>query len=190
MGGGFDNGPMETVVHPGSGLTKATWTDQDLDAMTWHACQIHAIALTGDEGPPDDLTADEFLEKDDLDPTAPSGMALHFDLDYIVRRIEPSAPGRGFEFWVAPATLIFGCVWAISGNLRTVCLPFETRNLSRLTPMVPRDKAEWHLEGRDFDLTFMAWSFALQIRRPPRLGHRVLRRAERGGISFEARPFA
>jgi hypothetical protein len=111
---------MQVPVHFESGLSKATWTDQDLDAMSWDSCQIHAFAVTDDEGPPDDLPPEEFLEQDDLDDTAPSGLTLHLDLDYIVRRVEPP----------------------------------------------------------------------VYLRRPPRRGRRVLRMADRGGISFEARSFA
>ena len=181
---------MQTAVHPESGLTKATWTDQDLDAMSWDLCQVHALAVTDDEGPPEDPTPEEFLEQDDVDETAPSALELHLDLDYIVRRVEPPQPLRSVEFWVSPATLVFHCVWSITGDLRSVCLPLETRNLYRLGPEIPRDATAWHLAGRDFDLRFKAWGFTLYLRRPPRRGHRVLRMADRGGISFEARSFA
>ncbi|RCG26535.1 hypothetical protein DQ384_29310 [Sphaerisporangium album] len=176
-------------MHQESGLIKATWTDGDLDTMSWDSCQVHALAITDDEGLPDDLTPEERLELDDLDPSAPSGLALHFDLDYIVRRVGP-VPRRGFEFWVAPATLVFDSVWAVTGDLRSICLPLETRNLHRSTPVIPRDETRWHLEGRDFDLRFKALGFRLYLRRPPRYGRRVLRMADRGGISFEARSFA
>jgi hypothetical protein len=181
---------MQMAVHPESGLIKATWTDRDLDAMSWEFCQIHALAVTGDEGPPDDLTPEEFLEQDDVDDTAPSALSLHLDLDYIVRRVEPPSPWRDVDFWVSPATLVFHNVWSITGDLRAVCLPLETRNLYRLGPEIPHDETKWHLAGRDFDLRFKAWSFTLYLRRPPRCGRRVLRMADRGGISFEARSFA
>ena len=181
---------MQMAVHPESGLTKATWTDQDLDAMSWDFCQIHALAVTDDEGPPDDLTPEEFLEQDDLDDTAPPALALHLDLDYIVRRVEPPGPLRGAEFWVSPATLVFSSVWSVAGDLRSVCRPLQTRSLCRLGPETPRDATAWHLAGRDFDLKFKAWDFTLYLRRPPRRGHRLLRMADRGGISFEARSFA
>jgi hypothetical protein len=181
---------MPTVAHPESGLSKATWTDQDLDAMSWNLCQIHALAVTDDEGPPDGLSPEEFLEQDDIDDTAPSALALHFDLDYIVRRVEPPEPLRMVEFWVAPATLTFANVSTISGDLRSLCRPFEMINLDRLGPIVPHDQTRWHLEGRDFDLRFTAWRFTLHLRRPPLYGRRVLRMAERDGISFEARSFA
>jgi hypothetical protein len=185
-----DTCPMQMAVHPESGLSKATWTDQDLDAISWDSCQVHALAITDDEGPPDGLTPEELLEQDDLDDTAPSALELHLDLDYIVRRVEPPQPLRSVEFWVSPATLAFHCAWSITGDLRSVCLPLEMRSLRRLGPVIPRDEAAWHLAGRDFDLKFKAWDFTLYLRRPPRRGRRVLRMADRGGISFEARSFA
>ena len=43
----------------------------------------------------------------------------------------------------------------------------------------------WHLEGSCFDLTFLAAGYTLNVRRPPLLGRRVLRPAERGGFSFD-----
>jgi hypothetical protein len=181
---------MQMAVHDESGLSKATWTDQDIDAMSWDFCQIHALAVTDDEGPPDDLTPEEFLEQDDLDDTAPQALTLHLDLDYIVRRVEPPAPLRDVEFWVSPATLVFHNVRAITGDLRSVRLPLEMRNLYRSGPVIPRGETEWHLAGRDFDLRFSAWRFTLYLRRPPRCCRRVLRMAARGGISFEAHSFA
>jgi hypothetical protein len=180
---------MQTAVHPESGLSKATWTGQDFDAMSWDSCQIHALAVTDDEGPSDDLTPEESLEQDDLDDTAPSGLTLHFDLDFIVRRVEPPTPLRSVEFWVSPATLVFHHVWSIAGDLRSVCLPLQMKGLYRPGPVTPRDETAWHLAGRDFDLRFKAWSFTLHLRRRPCKGGRVLRMADRGGISFEARSF-
>jgi len=181
---------MQMAVHPESGLAKATWTDQDLDATSWDSCQIHALAVTEDEGPPDDLTPEEFLEQDDLDDTAPSDLALHFDLDYIVRRVEPPEPWRSVEFWVSPATLVFHNVLSISGDLRSIRLPLQTSSLSGRRPEVLHSETAWHLAGHDFDLEFRAWRFTLYLRRPPLYGRRVLRMADRGGISFEARSFA
>ncbi|WP_159031159.1 hypothetical protein [Streptomyces acidiscabies] len=180
---------MKMVVHPESGLSKATWTEQDLDAMSFDSCQIHALAITDDEGPPDDLTPEEFLEQDDLDDTAPSGLRLHLDLDYIVRRVEPPSPGRDAKFWVSPATLVFGCVGPISGDLRSIHLPLRMRTLQLLGPTLPRDERQWRLEGDGFLLEFSAWSFTLHLRQVPRYGRRVLRMTDRGGINFEPRSF-
>jgi hypothetical protein len=182
---------MESIAHPESGLSKATWRDDDLDAMSWNLCQINALAVTDDEGPPDGLTREERLELDDVDDAAPSASELHFDLDYIVRRVESPGPGSsvGVGYWVAPATLTFRCVSGLSGDLRSVWMPLEMRSLHRLGPVVPRDETGWHVEGRGFDVWFRAWGFVLHLRRLPRYGSRVLRMAERGGISFDARPF-
>ncbi|MET8320048.1 hypothetical protein [Micromonospora sp. NPDC005189] len=179
---------MKTVVHSESGLQRATLTDQELAETSWDYCRIHALAVTDDEGPPEDLTPEEFQEQDDLDPTAPSALQLHLDLDYIVRRVE-SGPTRDVQFWVAPATLIFSSVWDIVGSLHSVCLPLELKNLRR-EPASRRGEPCWHLEGRDMDLRFQASRYTLYVRRPPRHGQRVLRMAERGGISFDPHPFA
>ncbi|GLY23209.1 hypothetical protein Misp04_29410 [Micromonospora sp. NBRC 101691] len=183
-----DNHPMETVAHPESGLWKATLTAPDLDLVEtpWGHCRIHALAVTNDdEGRPWDD------EMDDLDPTAPSALKLHFDLDYIVREVQ-SGPPRGIEFWVAPATLVFSCVWGIVGSLRSVCMPLELTNLRQIPSWHdwPVDEPCWHLEGREMDLRFQALTYTLYVRRPPRLGHRVLWMDERGGISFDPHPFA
>lgn len=163
-------------------------TNQDLVETSWEYCRIHALGVTDDEGPPEDLTPGEFLDQDDLDPTAPSALQLHLDLDYIVRRVD-SGSMRDFQFWVAPATLIFDSVWDIVGSLHSVCLPLELKNL-RQEPGSRLKEPCWHLEGRDMDLRFQARSYTLYLRRPPRYGKRVLRMADRGGISFDPHPFA
>ncbi|MFF2023598.1 hypothetical protein ACFVW2_17640 [Streptomyces sp. NPDC058171] len=181
---------MQMVVHPESGLSKATWTERDLDAMSFDSCQIHALAVTDDEGPPDGLTPEEFLEQDDIDDTAPSTLQLHLDLDYIVRRVEQSSPWQDVTFWVSPATLVFDCMGPISGDLRSIQLPLRMRRLQQVGPTLPRSARRWYLEGDGFLLKFSAWSFTLHLRQPPRYGRRVLRMADRGGISFELRSFA
>ncbi|MEH1017486.1 hypothetical protein V6U90_30915 [Micromonospora sp. CPCC 206060] len=181
---------MKTVVHPESGLWKATLTDEELVEMPWDFCRIHAFAVTAYEGPPwDDMTPEGYREHDDLDPTAPSDLLLHLDLDYIVRRVE-FGPLRDVRYWVAPATLIFDNVWDIVGSLRSVCLPLELKSLRQEEATGRAQDHCWHLEGRDMDLRFQASRYTLYVRRPPRYGDRVLRMAERGGISFDPHPFA
>ena len=98
---------MQTVVHPESGLRKATLSDDELAEMTWDYCRIHALALTDDEGPPEDQILDGYREDDDLDPTAPPSLRMHLDIDYIVRRFEPEPTYGLVRFWVAPATSVF-----------------------------------------------------------------------------------
>ncbi|WP_444947191.1 hypothetical protein [Micromonospora ureilytica] len=177
---------MTFDVHPESGLRKATLTDQDLTETSWDYCRIHALAVTDDEGPPENPTPD-YREDDDLDPTAPSDLRLRLDLDYIVRRVE-TAPLRDVHFWVAPATLIFDNVWDIVGGLHSVCLPLELKSLRQEPGSQP--EPSWHLEGRDLDLRFQSSRYTLFLRQPPRYGRRVLRMADRGGISFDPHPFA
>ena len=80
---------------------------------------------------------------------------------------------RGITFRVSPAMLVFNCVWSITGDLGSVRLPPETRNLFLSGPVIPRDETAWHLAGRDFDLRFRAWGFTFYLRRPPRYGRWV-----------------
>jgi len=168
-------------VHPESGLTSARLSHRDIPEESWNLCRVHALAVTDYEGPPDDLTPEEFLEQDDIDDTAPSALQLLLDIDYVVRKVEQ---GRwDIKFWVAPATLVFESVMGIRGDLRAVCLPFELRGLHH-------DSENWHIEGKDFDLRFSALGYTLILRQAPRFGNRVLRRAERGGINFDFQPFA
>lgn len=157
---------------------------------TWGSCRVHALAVTGGEGPPDDLTPEEFLEQDDLDDTAPSAVTLLLDLDYIVRRVGQREYFRDVRFWVSPGTLVFRNVSSIACATRSVFLPLETENLRRLERESRDDDTGWHLAGRGFDLTIRSPGFTLFLRQPPRYGRRVLRMAERGGINFEARSFA
>lgn len=181
---------MERVVHPESGLAKATWGEDDLDAMSWDRCRVHAFAVT-DYEPPSGLTPEEHLELDDIDDTAPSGLELHLDLDYVVRRIELPGPlFPTYRYWVSPATLTFGAVSGLSGDLVSVDRPLEMTGLHRLTPVVPRDEMRWHIEGSNFNLTFYAWHYVMVLRRRPVYGERYLQRDNRGGISFDTRPFA
>ena len=154
--------------------------------MYWDRCQVHALAVTDDEGPPDDLSPEEFAEWDDIDPTAPSAVELHFDLDYIVGRVE-HGQWRSVDFWVAPATLTFSSVWDVNGGFRSLC-----RRMDLDRPVMTREPGKhdsWHLRGSELELSFTAVGWGLVVRRPPVLGSRRLRMAERGGISFDRTPF-
>lgn len=178
---------MQELVHPESGLSKATWTHHDLEAMSWDLCQIHALAMT-DYEVPEDLTPEEFLEQDDVGDDAPSFTKLHFDLDYIVRRVR----GRsGMDYWASPATLVFHNVDSVSGELHGVWHAIQMRSLTRTVRAVGYETlVGWKLAGDHFELGFGASGFTLYLRQPPRYGNRVIQLRRRGGISFEPRSFA
>lgn len=168
-------------MHPESGLSKTRLTHRDLADESWQFCRVHALAVTDYDGPPEDLSPEEFLEQDDIDDTAPSALQLLLDLDYVVRKVEQGPWDT--KFWVAPATLVFDSVLTIRGDIRPLSLPLELTGLHH-------DGDDWHVAGKDFDLRFAALGYTLIVRKAPRLGHRVLRRADRGGISFDFQPFA
>lgn len=161
---------MSEPVHPASGLSKAVWSDRDFDVMGWHDSTIYSLGVVE-------------YDEDTLPPTR-----LLFDLDYIVRWLEPVRPARHFTFWVAPATLVFEKAWNLSGTVAGDDL--EVADLHR--PPSPDDVADplWHLEGHQFDLRFRAPGYVQYFRRAPQhVDGQKLTLAQRGGLSLAETPF-
>jgi hypothetical protein len=153
-------------------LEKALWTDADFDVMGWHDATVHALA---------------FEETDDR-------AALLFDLDYIVRWLEPRPPSQYFSFFVAPATLVFENVWSLSGDVSAQRTLLEIADVHRLEAETDRQRAagvsRWRIEGQDFELRFFAAGFHQHLRALPRQSaSQRLSLDERGGVSF-AQPTA
>lgn len=163
---------MSGHCHPASGLLKATWSDADLEAMSWHDVTIHASCVQ---------------------PAAQGMPRLLFDLDYIVRWVHPVPPARTFSFWIAPATLVFDDVTDMVGDVDfSGSLPeLVVDELRRVSTEHGRVEPLWHIEGHAFDLRFRASGFRQFIRQPPQLvAQRVLLHPERGGYSFAETAFA
>ena len=88
---GFDEREsMRPFMHPATRgvqmteqyrLEKWIWTDGEFDDMNWHACTIHAFA-------------------------SPDNYDLALDIDYIFRWVN-SPDKKSYNFWIAPATLVF-----------------------------------------------------------------------------------
>lgn len=157
---------MDTFAHTESGLEKSVWTDGDLENLGFHDAQIIAMALTesGEAG----------------------RSRVLFDLDYLVRWVQPAAPETTFSFWIAPVTLAFEDVWALAGELAHADLSIDW--IRRL----PEDPGPgWHIDGHMFDLYLTSWAgFTMTVRRPPVLvGRQRLALAQRGGVSFDEMPF-
>jgi hypothetical protein len=64
-------------------LDKPIWTNADFEIMGWHDATVWAMAVVSDD------------------------FELIFDIDYILRWIDPVPPDPSFSFWVSPATLVF-----------------------------------------------------------------------------------
>jgi len=187
-----------------SGLVKATWGLRDYPEMTWRGCTIHAIDFGRYEDNRvrilDDGTVD--TEFDDLDDTA----HWHFmtlDVDYIVGRSEPEAPGWASKFWIAPATLSFSApegievmisdgpsdLVPVAPGMTTIALVIS--DLQRIKSKHEYDSdPQWRITGEGFAMSVWSGNFWLNIRAEPRLVERPsLDLVERGGVSFGQIPF-
>ena len=158
---------MATVPHHASGLSKATWTDEDFASMGWHDCRVHAVSVT--DCPDDTL--------------APHRLLL--DLDYIVRWVEPERRRGSFTFWVAPATLVFDGAWTIEGTLGPLDSGLEIAEVHRVDAADDHADPLWRIEGHNFELRLRASGFTQYIRQPPHhLARQELSLLERDGVSF------
>jgi len=158
---------VDTFAHAESGLEKALWTDCDLEHLGFHDAQVVAMAVT--------------------ESGEPGRSRVLFDLDYLVRWVHPVAPETNFSFWVAPVTLVFEDVWALSGELAHADL-----GIDRIGRLPEGPGPGWHVDGHTFDLHLTSWAgFTMTVRRSPILVHRQrLTLAQRGGVSFGETPFA
>jgi hypothetical protein len=149
-------------------LEKALWTDADFERMNWHDSRIHAVAFQ------------------------PQLFELWLDVDYIFRWIKPSDE-RHFQFWVAPATLVFSNVYNLKLDIESLAIGFSIQAIKRSDGCSPRNTTEknkhadwlWLLECHEGDITFRSFGFTKHIRRLPVLQKiQSLSLEERGGISF------
>jgi hypothetical protein len=150
-------------------LEKSVWSDGDFDQMGWHDAAVHAVAL---------------VEEDDR-------AELLFDIDYIVRWVDPVPPSPYFTFYVAPATLVFANVSNLKGDLDTDWTGLEMDGVDRLEPESAEHRSAgvrpWVIEGPHFELNLLASGFRQYFRRRPVYteSRQRLTLAERGGLSFD-----
>jgi hypothetical protein len=157
--------------------------DADQPFASWRGCTVYAIGIDRHE---DDLDGDDLGQ---VDPTVPPGRLL-LDLDYVVDRVPPDAPGRSFRFRVAPATLAFDQAWDVTATLGPVGVNLVLTDLRRHDPPDRHPDPLWHLAGDAFDIWVRAAGYRLYLRTPPACGPRALGLARRGGISFAERAYA
>jgi hypothetical protein len=172
--------PQET---PEYGLTKSIWTEADFETMGWHDANLFCFTALNDS------------------------IELVMDLDYITRWVRvplqprPSAtPGRRrppwllpapedptetFNFWVAPATLVFRGVQNISAALEIRGIDdVQILDLKRM-PLGSPSKWRWRFELAYGHLAFDADGYTQYFRREPLLRpSQSLTFEERGGISY------
>lgn len=162
-------------------LEKWVWTEADFERMGWHDVRIHAIAPIGSY----------------FEPGAFLGAELWLDIDYILKWVSIYEPKKQrlarkkqhFEFWLAPATLIFEKVAGLTmKTTNELSQEWEIQDIKREKRAYPSGHETWlwSIQLQEGLISFQATGFNQYIRREPIL-HRMqfFRLNERSGISFE-----
>ena len=76
-------------------IEKWIWTEADFEVMGWHDNRIYALAFSADT------------------------FELILDIDYIFKWINPEPGETFFQFWTAPATLVFQNVYDVEFDILT-----------------------------------------------------------------------
>ncbi len=156
-------------------LEKAIWTDSDFEKMGWHDSNVYAISF--------------------LNSTDPDKNEFCLDLDYIFEWINPEPPEKTFSFWVSPCTLIFHNVFDLKINIESGLLANLELEIADIfcEESVPEDKPHikiWKIELQSGDIQFQATGFKQIVRKKPIYkSTQNLTLSERGGISFDQKPY-
>lgn len=148
-------------------LTENTWTESNFDEMGWHDCNVYAIAFSK------------------------SKFELLFDIDYILKWIDPVNEGESYMFMVVAATLVFRNVYDINIELNTV--DFQILEIGRSNPTRPQNAGyinenveyDWTIETTNGLITFKSVGYTQVARSEPVLSEsQMLELDERGGVNF------
>ena len=153
-------------------LKKWVWTDIDFDEMMWHDVHVHGMALVND---------------------LPHQLELLFDLDYILKWVEPHNPEKEFSFWLVPATLVFSDVFNLSINVEAEQPVYEIDKITREERVNSSGWRTWLWTVRlqQGKISFWSTGYRQYLRRKPVLHCRqYFGYQERGGVSFSQETFA
>ncbi|HXB45387.1 MAG TPA: hypothetical protein VNV85_15080 [Puia sp.] len=147
---------------------KIIWTEDDFDQMGWHDNKIYAIAFGIEES------------------------EISFDIDYIIRWVDPKENKSNFEFLIAPATLVFRNVYDFSMNFSLLDLIID--GISRDNPSQPKNAVhikeqieyDWIIQANNGEITFRSVGYKQYARQKPKLySNQLIGFAERGAIGFD-----
>ena len=152
-------------------LERWVWSEADFEQMGWHDAQIHALAWCQPDG------------------------ELLLDLDYIVEWVGPCGGDVPYQFWTAPATLVFRDVTDLRIDLRP-WPTFDILELERSAEHVEHGRLgssaerpwRWTMSCNEGAIVLHSPGFTQYFRQAATLNStQSLTLAERGGISFERR---
>ena len=154
-------------MHTRPEQVKQVWTDRDFDQMGWHDAVVHGLA------------------------NGPGDYEFALDIDYILEWVKPAEGSRYFNFWVAPATLVFENVSELRIDLEPRDgISVQDLNRSDLQPTRPGFEGPdshwlWTLECNEGVVSLRATGFRQTFRRSPvSCNAQKLDLKTRGGISF------
>jgi len=152
-------------------LEKWVWTEADFERMGWHDSRIYALAFS------------------------PDTFELLLDIDYIFQWVHPQLGEKSFQFWVAPATLVFQNVYDVEFDVSTTT-GLEIDHVTREQPRAPRNAAYiehdtewlWTIDCQQGDIRLWSVGFNQYIRSTPQFGPQQFGLSVRGGYSFTRGP--
>jgi hypothetical protein len=115
-------------------LTTNTWTEKDFSEMDWHDCTVYAIAFGN------------------------SKFELLFDIDYILKWINPEKDEKNYKFLIVPSIVIFRNVYEINFDLASV--DFQILEINRSNPKMPKN-AEYINEDTEYDWNILTTNGAI-----------------------------
>lgn len=149
-------------------LEKTVLTDSDFEEMGWHDSKLYAIAFGMKEN------------------------EIAFDIDYILKWINPQGLENTFKFVVAPATLVFRNVYDL--NINTSLTEVIIESIERSNPVRPKNanyikeqlEYDWRIETTNGEISFKSVGYEQFFRKNPTLiDQQHIGLLKRGGISFD-----
>lgn len=137
-------------------LEEWVWNQNDFDQMGWHDNPIYAMSFDDD---------------------------VIFDLDYLLKLVDPNPPNSNYRFWISPATLIFRNPSRFQVDLQTDFVNgLEIANILRESI---NGKTNFVIEAQEGRIMIETEEFVQIIRRPPTLQiSQYLPELERGETCF------
>ncbi len=156
----------ESPEAPEHGLSKSLWSESDFDLMGWHDACLYGFMVHSE------------------------AFELVMDIDYITRWLQPVPPQTSFNFYVAPATLVFREAHNMKASV-------ELKELTDIQILDIRREAStsvgcwrWHVELNCGEVEFDAAGFTQYFRRcPTPQASQVLGLDARGGVSYRRQSF-
>lgn len=146
------------------------WTTEDFGQMGWRDVALHGVGFSPYE--------DKFA----------------LDIDYIFEWIEPNSKRSHYDFYVAPATLIFENIHKFEFEMGDAIRTLQIKSIERKDPQRPPNadyidedtEWEWTIDFEAGSLLFRSVGYKQYIRKEPvRMDRPTIPLKERGGVKIE-----